>query len=426
MNYNVWNKWDKLQTVMLGDCYDPAFFREIKNTRIKSALQRIASESQEDLEKFSNVLKEFGCEVLRPNLDLNDSIINHVNQDGQISSVARSPLQARDEQLVIGNKLFYTGVDHPATRESINKYNRADTLRIHGPLKEASFQGHKGKDSPDWPSYEEFIYRFCNNKPFSDNTDVHTEILDIQTKEMSSDFFPICAPSITVVGKDIYVDVAGVGRLPTPASTHLVLNTFDKHQDDPSQIWLDAYFTKFTKLFPNYRINFLNVGGHNDGCFHTVKPQAILSLREIQTYNDTFPNWDICYLQDQSWAKIVPFMKLKHENQGKWWVPGEEDNSEFTNFVETWLQDWVGYVEETVFDVNVLVLDEHHVCVSQPDNEIVNAFLKKHNMEPVYVPWRHRYFWDGGLHCITLDLKRQGTQQDYFPDRNNPIIDKGF
>jgi hypothetical protein len=107
-------------------------------------------------------------------------------------------------------------------------------------------------------------------------------------------------------------------------------------------------------------------------------------------------------------------------------VPGEEDNDEFTNFVETWLQEWVGYVEETVFDVNVLVLDQHHVCVSQPDNEIVNTFLRKHKMEPVYVPWRHRYFWDGGLHCITLDLQREGSQEDYFPNRTNAITDKGF
>ena len=74
----------------------------------------------------------------------------------------------------------------------------------------------------------------------------------------------------------------------------------------------------------------------------------------------------------------------------------------------------------------MLVLDERHCCVSQQDNEIVNAFLKKHNMEPVYVPWRHRYFWDGGLHCITLDLYREGTQQDYFPDRQHSITDKGF
>ena len=46
--------------------------------------------------------------------------------------------------------------------------------------------------------------------------------------------------------------------------------------------------------------------------------------------------------------------------------------------------------------------------------DLIPAFLKKHNMEPVHIPWRHRYFWDGGLHCITLDLKRQGKKEDYF------------
>ena len=30
---------------------------------------------------------------------------------------------------------------------------------------------------------------------------------------------------------------------------------------------------------------------------------------------------------------------------------------------------------------------------------------------------RHRYFWDGGIHCSTLDLDREGTIQDYFPSR---------
>ena len=65
----------------------------------------------------------------------------------------------------------------------------------------------------------------------------------------------------------------------------------------------------------------------------------------------------------------------------------QEDNDEFTHFVETWLQDWVGYVEETVFDVNVLVLDEHHVCINNM-NPTVIEFLKKHKMEPIHIPWR--------------------------------------
>ena len=130
-------------------------------------------------------------------------------------------------------------------------------------------------------------------------------------------------------------------------------------------------------------------------------------------------------MPNQSWGQVQGFTSMKEKVNGKWWVPGEEENDELTHFVETWLQDWVGFVEETVFDVNVLVLDEHHVCVNNM-NPTVIEFLKKHNMEPVHVPWRHRYFLDGGLHCITLDIKRNGTQQDYFPERGDTgVIDYG-
>jgi|TARA_R110002074_G_scaffold270364_1_gene442193 hypothetical protein len=401
--YNIWNKWDPLTTVMLGECYSPEFFNDIKNTKVRSALQRIANETQEDLEGYEKVLKDFGCDVIRPDMDKNDSIMSYTDYNGKLTLIPRSPLQPRDHQLVIGNDLFYTqDFDHPGIKQSLDNYNK-NFKNIYSPLNEASFNGHKGEDAPDWPSYTDYVERFCNEQPLSDKPHIHNEILDICKKETSFGF-AIQAPSITVVGRDIYIDV----------------NT------DMDSVLVDYYFKEFAKMFPNFKINVLTIGGHNDGCFHTIKSGAILSLKEIQTYEDTFPDWDICYLPNQSWEKIKPFIELKKQNKGKWWVPGEEDNNEFTHFVETWLQDWVGYVEETVFDVNVLVLDEKYVCVSQQDNQTVNAFLKKHNMEPVYIPWRHRYFWDGGLHCITLDLYREGTQQDYFLDRQHSITDKGF
>ena len=61
VDYNIWNKWGKLNTVLLGDFYKPNFFHDIKNNRIRSALTQIAEEIQEDLENFESVLKEFGC-----------------------------------------------------------------------------------------------------------------------------------------------------------------------------------------------------------------------------------------------------------------------------------------------------------------------------------------------------------------------------
>ena len=94
----------------------------------------------------------------------------------------------------------------------------------------------------------------------------------------------------------------------------------------------------------------------------------------------------------------------------------EELNDDFTDFVESWLGHWVGYVEETVFDVNMLVIDEHNVICNNYNEEVFKAF-ERYDITPHVINFRHRFFWDGGLHCITSDIAREGEQKDYFPNR---------
>ena len=406
--YSVWNKWGKLKTVILGDNYRSEFFQDIKNDRIRSALQRIADETQEDLDYYESVLKDFGCNVLRPSLDKNDSIMNYINYNGVVTGkqgVPRSPLQPRDTQLVIGNTLYYTGKDHHSIEELLSQYNNKDiidwtqitSIDRHVKIRHWPYKRWQELAGESWGSYNDYLH----DPEYFDKLDekIKNEIINFHS--IIGENTNVQAPSVTVVGRDLYIDCF-------------------EHLFHP---WQES---DLRKKIPNIRLNKLCHGGHSDGCFHTIKPGAILSLYNIQTYESTFPGWDVCYLPDQSWGKIKGFTKLKNQVAGKWWVPGEEDNNEFTYFVETWLQDWVGYVEETVFDVNVLVLDEHHVCVNNM-NPTVIEFLKKHNMEPIHVPFRHRYFWDGGLHCMTLDLEREGNQEDYFPERGDVgVIDYGF
>ena len=40
-------------------------------------------------------------------------------------------------------------------------------------------------------------------------------------------------------------------------------------------------------------------------------------------------------------------------------------------------------------------------------------FCQKHKINPIVSPYRHRWFWDGGIHCITLDIKRKGGCERY-------------
>ena len=39
--------------------------------------------------------------------------------------------------------------------------------------------------------------------------------------------------------------------------------------------------------------------------------------------------------------------------------------------------------------------------------------FKRHKIEPVICNLRHRWFWDGGLNCNTLDIRRKGKKERY-------------
>ena len=196
-----------------------------------------------------------------------------------------------------------------------------------------------------------------------------------------------------------------------------------------SRIGKDLYFgTEFytqdqsalksmiNNTFTNTRNHIVNTGGHGDGTYCPVCPGLILSLKDVPTYAETFPGWEVIHLPNQSWEKVLPFLQLKEKNKGKWWIPGFEHDNEVTDVVEQWLGHWTGYVEETVFDINMLIVDPKNVIVFNY-NKLVFDALDRYGITPHVVPFRHRYFWDGGIHCITSDLHREGTMQDYFSQR---------
>ena len=177
----------------------------------------------------------------------------------------------------------------------------------------------------------------------------------------------------------------------------------------------DYLVEKYKKQWQDegFRVHTSHRGYHSDSSFCVVKPGCIVSLHEIQDYKKEFPGWDVLYLPDQSWDKVDSFIQMKKKVGGRWWLKGEEHNDQLIEFVNTWLDDWLGYVEETVFDVNMLSIDENTIICNNYNKDVF-AHFKKHKVEPIVFNFRHRYFWDGGVHCITQDLYREGTQEDYF------------
>jgi N-dimethylarginine dimethylaminohydrolase len=317
----------------VGQSYPPEFYSFIKNSAVRSVMERIALETEEDYQALIKLLNSFGVSVLRPNIG------NTIEAFYDGKKYLTPPMCPRDYMSMVGKEFHFTSGG----------------------------------------------YQHC-----------YTDILQQIVDQGNPIFYEsgVNGAATTRIGKDLYF------------GTTLGTTITDVHQSEKY----------YSSLFPTYRTHVIDTQGHSDSTFCPVAPGLIISLHDIPTYADTFPDWEVVYLPAQSWAAIPEFQKLKEKNRGKWWVPGEELNDDFTNYIESWMGHWVGYVEETVFDVNMLIVDNHNVICNNYNKQVFDAFAR-HNIHPHVLNFRHRYFWDGGLHCITSDLHRSSTLIDYFPER---------
>lgn len=356
MTYSVHQHWDPLKVCIVGKSYSPEFYSFIKNDRVRVVMERIARETEEDYQKLIALLESFNVKILRPTVP--DNYLECL--DPVTGKIVPPPMTPRDYSMMLDTD-FYWRIE--------------DAYKIN---------------TPEYQIKTKFFKEIIEHIESQGNR--------IITKP----------PMITISGGLTAANTIRVGK-------DLYIGTLYNYTDEQQL----AYTTDVSEFFnaKNYRVKIVNSFGHGDGVMCPVKPGVVVSLRDITNYEESFPNWEVVYLPGQSWDKVNDFLQLKHKNKGKWWVPGEELNDDFTEFVETWLGHWVGYVEETVFDVNMLVIDENNVVCNNYNKEVFDAF-DRHGVTPHIINFRHRYFWDGGLHCITSDLDREGKQKNYFPERD--------
>jgi len=377
--YSVHQPWDPLKVCVVGRSYPPEFYSWIKVPHVRSLFERIAQETEEDFLKIISTLESFGVRVMRPDIyDLSPDLDQ---------KLLIPPMTPRDTMIMVGD-VFYKNFRSilPETYQNV-----CDT---------------SWPECVSWAEFDQLprniqqecysIYQFDKIRRMDHMHIQYQSILDDiagqgNTIKQSQDF--INGAELSRIGRDLYFGTQN-------------------------------YFMDQTKLkqfvsqeFPKYRTHVVNTGGHSDGTYCPVCPGLIISLGDVPTYADTYPGWEVVYLPGQSWDQVEPFTNLKKKNGGKWWIPGFEYDQSVIDTVETWLTNWVGYVEETVFDVNMLVIDPKNVMVFNYNQQVFDA-LARYGITPHVVPFRHRYFWDGGIHCVTLDLDREGQQNDYFPSRS--------
>lgn len=155
--------------------------------------------------------------------------------------------------------------------------------------------------------------------------------------------------------------------------------------------------------------------GHGDSVFAILKPGVILSTMHDHKidYQQDFPGWEVLRINDSTVDAAMKIGQFRYETMdGRWYLPGSKPTENFSRFVDSYLKDWIGFVKETVFDVNCLVLDEQHVIFSGY-NKSVFDFCEKHGITPIISEQRHKYFWDAGISCLTQDVRRRGPLETY-------------
>ena len=147
-----------------------------------------------------------------------------------------------------------------------------------------------------------------------------------------------------------------------------------------------------------------------------LKPGLLLTSKYFSDYDRTFPGWECININQPEFAKHNRYWRKGPSGNGKWYLPGITESAKFNEHVIAHAKDWIGDYTETYFEVNCLVIDEHNVLMLG-QNEGVFRELERHGITAHVLPFRTRTFWDGGLHCLTLDIRRHDTRVDLFPER---------
>jgi N-dimethylarginine dimethylaminohydrolase len=144
-----------------------------------------------------------------------------------------------------------------------------------------------------------------------------------------------------------------------------------------------------TLLGDGYRVHFLKdvyYGSHIDSTLVALRPGLMLCNPDRLT-DDTLPEilkqWEVIY---------SPPMENTDRYDGDYLRKSIGSN-------------WI--------DMNLLSINPNLVVVDQDQSALIKL-LEKHGLDVIPLKMRHSKMLGGGFHCVTLDIRRNGTLERYF------------
>jgi hypothetical protein len=384
--FNIHQHWDPLQTCIVGRTVPPEYYSWIKKPRLRSLFERMSIETESGSQLLVKKLQDLGVQVVRPNVNF-----QHPSHE---KNVFVPPLQPRNTMMMIGNKFYYQNWSNQYWKKyyaniadaSWGNYDSVHDFLAHATAAQIN------------EAYDQFnlAEEMCF---FTHFNDTYSSIIDFvkQQGNQTIDWEMSDGGLLTRIGQDLY---------------------FGTSEEDRDMVKRQ---TIYDSEFSNYRNHMIDSIGHTDGIFCAVCPGLIIAHDDpnlVIDYNKYFPGWEVIYVRNNSPMafKETEYKEFFKKTQFRWWMPGHENDHELIDLVENSFDSWIGSSGESVFDVNMLVVDAKNV-ITIVKNDQLNTILEKHGITVHVLDMPQMYFWDGGVHCMTTDLDRIGKKQNYFPDR---------
>ena len=396
MKVNSWTHWQPLKQVVLGNVFSPEFFEDVEDTKLRDSLQKLVYETKEDLDGIKKTLEHLGVEVIQVDNCWADSLaLNPYKTFGEFFeklkesktpvSLPKPLIAPRDSYITMGDELIITRQYNP--QMAIDGKHPLDMFDVDLSFIKDMWTNFNSKLGPFEFETDNEMY------PFQEHFDMNMRFDEVDFKKYVCETYSLDAPLITRVGDTIFIESRGK----------------------------KGFAEWYNKVRPDNKFKFklVDLGGHHDACFSLPRPGLIIGAPFVNKdfYKDTFPGWDFLHIEhpnnfEQQYPKEFDEAKMNNKADMSWYVDNEKSNKPFADFVDTYLKEWVGLMEESIFEVNMLSIDENTVLSLNKQKEVHDK-LKSVGIEPIYCRFRHRHFWDGGLHCLTLDTVREGGCESY-------------
>jgi glycine amidinotransferase len=365
---NAWNEWDPLKHVIVGradgtmvQAPEPAIFRDWPDEGFPRGTHgplpaELAEAANKQLDNFVEVLTGRGIRVDRPEpLDFSQPVSTPDWEQRTMFGC----MPVRDVLVTLGNQIL---------EATMSYRSRWFEYLCYRPLIESYFHADPEMRWEAAPkprlterSYREGFWDTFEALSFDEQVArVHRNELGLTEAEPLFD-----AADIGRFGRDLFVQLS------------LVTNRNGVR-------WLRQHL-------PEYRVHPVTFGNshplHIDATLVPLRPGLVLHCGERTADPELLQ-----YFKVNDWEVVTA-------------APARHEVAPPLSPCSRWLS------------MNTLSLDENTVCVEASEHAQIDQFDKL-GFEVVPVP-----FWDvapfgGGLHCATVDIYREGTQEDYFPKRS--------